>query len=180
MTRGFQRFPDFGADLRRDYPVHENCYDCAAIYDGCDAWPAAKGFSCGHYQRLSDVIPGTYGQKCPEDVFVPTDPASERTPAKAIKVTGKPDGPRRCKCGQGLAKGKRYCATCRQRRRQDSKRQYMKTYMQTRRESMTQPTACSGSSLEATGAGVCRRTEQDRTLGPPRRKMRTSVLTRSA
>lgn len=73
MTNGLQRFPDLGKELRRPFSVHEHCYDCAAFYDGCEAWPAAKEFGCGHYQRLPDVMSGAFGQEFPEKVFVPAN-----------------------------------------------------------------------------------------------------------
>ena len=71
---GFQRFPDFGKELRRPCAVAEQCYDCAAFFEGCPAWPASKKFACAHYEQLPDVMPGTYGQTFPEKVFVPTAP----------------------------------------------------------------------------------------------------------
>lgn len=116
MTKGFQRFPDFGKELKRPFPVHESCYDCAEFYDGCNAWPESKAFTCGKYNRLPDVMPGTCGQEFPET-------------AKAIPT----DVDRRCGCGEPLAKGKQCCDGCRQQNRRESKREYMRNYMQGRR-----------------------------------------------
>ena len=62
----FERFPDFGKELRRPFEVHAACYDCADFYDGCEAWPASKRFTCGEYNRLPDVMPGMCGQRFPE------------------------------------------------------------------------------------------------------------------
>jgi len=138
---GFQRFPDFGQELKRPFEVHESCYDCAAFYHGCSAWPAAEKFACAHYQRLPDVMPGTHGQKFPDEVFVPTDP--QRSPARADHRPREPkpkpggreqtNGLRRCECGEPLAKHKRYCEACRAARRQRTRTEYMRTYMQGRR-----------------------------------------------
>ena len=118
MTSGFQRFPDFGKKVRRSFTVHDNCYDCAAFYEGCKAWPAAKGFKCGHYQRLPDVMPGTCGQEFPEKVFVPANPAGERKPAKQSQVPPTRPAPRRprtkgCRdCGGERESGHSYCSRC--------------------------------------------------------------------
>jgi hypothetical protein len=38
--RPVNRFPDFGKELQGPFEVHENCYDCAALYDGCQGWRA--------------------------------------------------------------------------------------------------------------------------------------------
>ena len=56
-----RRFPDFGKELRRPFEVHGACYDCCRLYDGCEAWPASRSFTCGEYSRLPDVMPGTCG-----------------------------------------------------------------------------------------------------------------------
>jgi hypothetical protein len=59
------RSPDFGAELRRPFEVHECCYDCVEFYGGCNAWPAGKPFACADYHQLPDVLPGTTGQMFP-------------------------------------------------------------------------------------------------------------------
>jgi len=64
--------PEFGKELRRPFPVHENCYDCAEFYGpghgvpGCNAWPASKDFACLDFLRLPDVgVNGQTGQEIP-------------------------------------------------------------------------------------------------------------------
>jgi len=52
-------FPNFGRELKKAFPVHENCYNCAGFYEGCEGWRAASEFGCSYYQRLPDVMPGT-------------------------------------------------------------------------------------------------------------------------
>ena len=116
MSNGLKRFPGFGRELKRDYLVHERCYDCAEFYDGCKAWPEDKAFSCGQYNPLPDVMPGTCGQVFPET-------------ANAIPT----DTDRRCGCGEPLPKSKQYCDECRRQNRRESKREYMRNYMQGRR-----------------------------------------------
>jgi len=61
----FKRFPKFGNELERGFPVHENCYDCVEFYNGCDAWPENRAFQCGDYYPLPSVMPGTLGQVFP-------------------------------------------------------------------------------------------------------------------
>jgi hypothetical protein len=60
------RFPDFGKELQGPFEVHENCYDCAALYDGCQGWRASRDFNCRDFNRLPDVgIDGKHGQEFP-------------------------------------------------------------------------------------------------------------------
>jgi hypothetical protein len=71
----FNKFPEFGEQLKRLFEVHENCYDCAEFYDGCNAWPENKPFDCVDYYPLPDVMPGTCGQ-----VFPPSRMQGRREP----------------------------------------------------------------------------------------------------
>ena len=66
--------PEFGKELRRPSEVHENCYDCVSFYDGCQGWRASDDFECRHSNRLTDVLPGTCGQRFP--------PSRRRNPAR--------------------------------------------------------------------------------------------------
>ena len=60
------RLPDFGKDLERGFEAHENCYDCATFYVGCQGWRASSGFDCRDFNRLPDVgIDGRHGQELP-------------------------------------------------------------------------------------------------------------------
>lgn len=135
----FQRFPDLGKELRRPFEIHECCYDCAAFYDGCSAWPASKPCKCRYYQRLPDVMPGTYGQRLPDKVIVPENPTGDQQPMQRTRTGGAEPGPkkpcssRRCRCGAVLPKGKRLCDQCRIENRRQTKRQYMRGYMGQRR-----------------------------------------------
>ena len=43
---GFKRFPEFGKELKRRFPVHENCYDGEDFHNGGESWPASKPFAC--------------------------------------------------------------------------------------------------------------------------------------
>lgn len=129
---GVKRFPDFGKELRRPFAVHANCYDCAAFYEGCQGWRAAREFGCSHYQQLPDVMPGTCGQPWPENVFVPTNPNTDRESTKQRPAPTKPkdpdkkaNGARHCDCGEPMTKGKRCCDVCRAKRRRKTMRQYM-------------------------------------------------------
>jgi len=139
-----RRFPKFGHELERGFPVHETCYDCVEFYNGCNAWPENKAFQCADYYPLPSVMPGTCGQVFPpsgmegrtepkvrrevaadghEDFLVPSPaPTSkQRVPSHAR--------PRLCECGAALSKGKRFCESCRVQRR----RQTMCDYMRSRR-----------------------------------------------
>jgi hypothetical protein len=179
-----RRFPNFGQYLRRPYALREYCYDCAAFFDGCKAWRAAKEFECGRYDRLPDVIRGAYGQESSERPVAVTRQAdaglrNETPPPKAQAKRPKLNGPRTCECGAPLAKGKRYCDKCRDRRRRESKRRYMLPYMQNRRGSPAQPTTSQQRPLRATETPVERRTEDERTYSRTSLEMQTSVLTRA-
>ncbi len=63
LAMRFTRLSDFGRELLRPFEVHENCYDCAGLCDGCRAWPATRDFACHTFNRLPDVTPGTRGQR---------------------------------------------------------------------------------------------------------------------
>ena len=155
----WRRFPDFGEEVKRPFAVAEPCYDCAVFYAGCQGWHASKEFACAYYQRLPDVMPGTWGQPFPEKVFVPTEPESQAVP----KVKEPDHGQRRpraktttatktrqCECGAPLAKGKRLCDECRAKRRRESKGRYMTAYMRQRRGGSMRAVACSGSGARPT------------------------------
>ena len=125
------RFPDFGKDVKRPFAVAENCYDCAAFYEGCKGWRASKEFDCGHYQRLPDVMPGTYGQPFPDKAFLPENPDSRAaSKAKAPKrktsapVASPIDPKRRCVCGRHLPRRRRYCDACRENQMRAAKLKY--------------------------------------------------------
>jgi len=135
----FRRFPDFGKELRRPFEVHASCYNCAEFYDGCEAWPASKSFACRQYNRLPDVMPGTCGQQFPETRHRNERPAERgqgSVPAEQKRQSQRTHArgePRLCECGTALSKGKRLCDQCREQRGRQTKREYMRTYMQERR-----------------------------------------------
>ncbi len=136
----FKRFLEFGKELTRRFLVHEDCYDCAEFYHGCTGWRASRERACDGFGRLPNVMPGTCGQ-----VF----PASRRRPTmdSVLAVEGRlPVGVnpyagitthrarvRTCGCGAPLPKGKRFCDLCRIQNRRQTKRDYMRTYMEQRR-----------------------------------------------
>ncbi len=145
--------PDFSHELRRPFEVHENCFDCAELYDGCRAWPESRPFACGRARRLPDVQPGACGQMFPPSRVLGCAADGGATPEqKAAREDGlhtdeaceiaKP-GPtargepisldRRCGCGRPLPKYKRLCNSCRIQNRRQSKRGYMGAYMRRRR-----------------------------------------------
>lgn len=145
-----QRFPDFGKELRRPFDVHELCYDCVEFYGpghgehGCGGWPASQELRCADRNRLPAVMPGTCGQAfplsrgrhrtAPQPLPEPDGPADSRPVARPKART-----PRQCGCGANLDKGKRLCDRCRERRRKQSKRAYMRCYMSQRRSGMGRP-----------------------------------------
>jgi hypothetical protein len=151
----FKRFPEFGEELRRPFQVHENCYDCAEFYDGCKGWRVSRDFACKVFNRLPDVMPGIYGQ-----VFPPSrrsELTRDQRPDRAITpgrnhpellsaacefayAEGASFSPkihearvRVCGCGAALPKGKRLCDLCRAENRRQTRRDYMRTYMEQRR-----------------------------------------------
>jgi len=145
-----QRFPDFGKELRRPFEVHELCYDCVEFYGpghgehGCGGWPASQELRCADRNRLPAVMPGTCGQ-----VF-PPPPWRRRTASRTLREADRPADPgpaarpkaetaRQCACGANLDKGKRLCDRCRERRRKQSKRAYMRCYMSQRRSGADRP-----------------------------------------
>jgi hypothetical protein len=120
------RFPDFAKDAKRPFAVHENCYDCAAFYGGCEGWRAPAEFRCDRYQPLPDVMPRPWPQ-----------PFSRKRPwAQSHGPRQKPHERRTCECGESLAKGKRLCDECRTKRRRTT----MRTYVQNRRRSLAEST----------------------------------------
>jgi len=126
----YKRFPGFGAELERGFPVHENCYDCVEFYNGCDAWPENRAFQCGDYYPLPSVMPGTLGQ-----VFPPSRMQGRKEPRVRREPTAT-NGVRICECGAALLKNKKLCDQCRTQRRRQTKRQYMCTYMNHRRSAV--------------------------------------------
>ena len=151
----FGRIPELGKELKRPFQVHENCYDCVEFYDGCMGWRASREFTCEVFNRLPDIVPGTYGQVFPPSrrsgltrdqrperniapgrnhpelssaagEFAYAEGASFSPKARKAKV-------RACQCGAILPKGKRLCDLCRIQNRRQTKREYMRTYMDQRR-----------------------------------------------
>jgi hypothetical protein len=129
------RFPDFDKDVRRPFAVAEDCCDCAEFYAGCHARPANPPTRCRDYLRLPDVMPGTCGQ-----VFPPPRMQGRKEPRLYRQAQTGEQGPveprtgaRVCGCGASLSKGKRFCETCRVERRRQTKRGYMRGYMEQRR-----------------------------------------------
>ena len=146
-----RRFPDFGRELRRPFAVHENCYDCAGFYDGCDAWPESRPFDSTDCYLLPDVMPGGHGQvfppsrmrgrKQPQAREGPEQGQSEASPVSSTAVGPLPrrppgqtrrrspvanrglSGERLCECGATLRKRKRCCDACRLKRREETMRQ---------------------------------------------------------
>jgi hypothetical protein len=57
--------PDFGRELRRDFEVCDECYDCVEFYAGCGGWRASMAFACRNVNPLPDVQAGTTGQPWP-------------------------------------------------------------------------------------------------------------------
>jgi hypothetical protein len=151
----FKTFPEFGKELRRPFEVHENCYDCAEFYEGCKGWRASRDFACEGFNRLPNVMPGTYGQRFPpsrRSEFA-KHPWAERniTPGKSHRESSSAAGEdtyaevaglshevhkariRACGCGAILPKGRRLCDPCRIQNRRQTKRGYMRTYMKEHR-----------------------------------------------
>ena len=115
----FNRFPDFGGELRRPFAAQEDCADCAGLYDGCKSWSDSTPFECRRVSRLPDVPAGTCGQRFPATAgrlaMIPVDrptipmPAQvqdERTERAASQTRRQspvasygPDGKRLCECG---------------------------------------------------------------------------------
>ena len=134
--------PNFGKELRRDFEVHENCYDCADFYDGCPAWRASRDFACQDFNRLPDVLPGTCGQKSPP----PRRQAACGLAPKPVEHQTANRKARTCGCGVALSKSKRLCDTCRTESRRQTRREYMRSYMGQRRS----PTSGSDSGVPST------------------------------
>ena len=182
------RFPDFGKELQRSFEVHENCYNCAEFYGpgrgvvGCNAWPAAKEFACADYLPLPNVgVNGKLGQEFPPSRMQgrkeprvhggaeqapcqpqgrKQSPADSRPQEKGKAVSDKTKA-RTCTCGTPLPKGKRLCDGCRITSRRQTKRQYMRTYMEHQRSAavgsdshMPFPAAAT-SSTQASGGDLC-------------------------
>ena len=151
----FKAFPEFGKELKRPFEVHENCYDCADFYDDCKGWRASRGFACEDFNRLPNVVPGTYGQRFPASrrSELAKHQAAERdiAPGKSYRESSSTAGGdahaevaglsheihktkvRACGCGAILPKGRRLCDQCRTQNRRQTKRDYMRTYMEQRR-----------------------------------------------
>lgn len=133
-----KRLSDFGKEVRPDFGVHENCYDCAEFYDGCPAWRASTVFECRVFNRLPDVgIEGKLGQEfsvARRRARTRPEPDPARRPAveapSRIPPTDRPDRlrPRTCACGTALPKGKQVCDRCRTDRRRRTRREYMARY----------------------------------------------------
>jgi hypothetical protein len=60
------KFPEFGAELKRDFEVSAGCYDCVEFYDGCNARRADPNSRCLDYFPLPPVgVNGKTGQETP-------------------------------------------------------------------------------------------------------------------
>jgi len=151
----FRTFPEFGKELRRPFEVHENCYDCTEFYYGCTGWRASRVFACGDFNRLPDVIPGTYGQRFPasrrsgfakrqsaERDIMPGNGYYKSSSATggnvhdevaSLSYTVHKPRVRACGCGAILPKGRRLCDRCRIQNRRQTKRDYVRDYMEQRR-----------------------------------------------
>lgn len=151
----FKTFPEFGKELRRPFEVHENCYDCAEFYEGCKGWRASRDFACEGFNRLPNVMPGTYGQRFPpsrrsefakrqsaeRDImpgngYYKSSSATGRNvhdEVASLSYTVRKSKVRACGCGAILPKGRRLCDPCRIQNRRQTKRDYMRTYMEQRR-----------------------------------------------
>jgi hypothetical protein len=46
MWNNCPRFPDFGKEVKRSYPIHEYCYDCRRLVKGCKGWKVTRKFNC--------------------------------------------------------------------------------------------------------------------------------------
>ncbi len=60
MSFGFnpcmRHFPEFGKEVKRDFQVHANCYDCKRFINGCKGWAATKKFQCGKAKWYKTVM----------------------------------------------------------------------------------------------------------------------------
>jgi hypothetical protein len=106
-------FPDFDTDVRRPFAVHEDCYDRAEFYYGCNARPSNPPTHCRDYLRLLDVMPGTYGQ-----TFPPSRMQGHKEP-RLYQETAK-DKPEPQSPQPTTPKRKRYMAAYMKRRRAES------------------------------------------------------------
>jgi hypothetical protein len=129
------RFPEFGAELRRPFEVAEQCYDCTEFYVGCEARPEDNQVRCLDYLRLPDVgVDGQTGQVFPpsrmqgrkkprlvqrQDVSRKDAPKQLRRRTSPVSITaGKRQ--RVCACGAVLGRRQRYCPDCRAKRRAET------------------------------------------------------------
>jgi hypothetical protein len=85
---------------------------------------------------------------------------------------------RTCECGEPVAKGKRCCDGCRDRRRRESKRRYMQPYMRVRRRGLAGRATSRLAPQKAPERPVARKKATGRTYSPPLAETQTSVLTR--
>ena len=134
----FKRFPEFGKELKRPFEVHENCYDCADFYGDCKGWRASRAFACEDFNRLPDVMPGTYGQRFPAsrrsglakcqsaDENIAADGDTHAEVASLSRAIHKAKV-RACGCGAILPTGRRLCDQCRTQNRRATMRDYMRT-----------------------------------------------------
>jgi hypothetical protein len=146
LTVQTRTFSDFGSELRRPFPVAEECYDCATFYGQCRAWPETRPFACGRFHRLPDVMTDSHGQALPPsrvwDCAADGDATPEQKAARgdsphtgeACEIAkpkaatgGEPvNRYRRCGCGATLPKHKRLCDQCRAANRRQTMREYMR------------------------------------------------------
>jgi hypothetical protein len=138
---------EFGKELQRPFKVDERCYDCVEFYGGCNAQPENRDTRCADYFRLPHGMPAPCGQTFPSSRMngrkeprvrvaagtpVQGQVQPKNPPASWPSPSVQPKG-RICGCGVPLAKGRRLCDGCRVEARRQSKRQYMRTYMEQRR-----------------------------------------------
>ena len=134
--------------------MDERCFECAELYHGCNATPENPAAHCADRLRLPDAMRGTCGQTFPpsrmQDRTEPrirlvaaapvqvqaqskNSPASRPARAPALRKPAAPRiGPRLGGCGAILPKGKRLCDACRTESRRQTKRGYMRSYMEQR------------------------------------------------
>jgi hypothetical protein len=144
------KFPEFGAELKRDFEVSAGCYDCVEFYDGCNARRADPNSRCLDYFPLPPVgVNGKTGQETPPlrmgdrkeprirsatpkpDHAKPRGEATRRigqSPKQPRQQSSAgnpgPDGERLCGCGARLRKRERCCGACRLQRRKDALERY--------------------------------------------------------
>jgi hypothetical protein len=164
-----RRFPEFGAELRRPFQVHEVCFDCAEFYDGCTAWPASKSMKsadkkhlrCLDFLPLPDVLPGSpTGQVFPSSRMkgrkVPRERQTELAPARAepkapmsALVASPIDPKRHCACGRQLPRRRRYCDACREARKLETMARFNEQHPNRSHRGAPEPVAAARGAVSA-------------------------------